>query len=203
MLSCHCAGPDSYVARQPSGRLVDPRTASLLRSDEGESSKRAAVAGLYETHFERVARYIAVRIGDVQEAEDLASEVFVKAVRAADSYKEMGPPMEAWIFKIAHNIVVDHLRKKGRRPRRVPLEEASSMPAKSDPDEHVEREQEIAQLQRVIQQLGGRQQQVLALRFGAGMTSEQVGKVIGKTTGAVRVMQSEAIKQLRKLLAES
>jgi len=175
----------------------------LLRSgDDDQTSKRAAVAGLYESHFERVARYIAVRIGDIQVAEDLASEVFVKAIRAADSYKETGAPMEAWLFKIAHNLVVDHLRKKQRRPPQIPIEEAEPLTDKSDPNEEVARQLEVAQLHGAIKRLSQAQQQVLALRFGTDMTSEQVGQVIGKTAVAVRVMQVAAIKKLRELLAE-
>lgn len=171
--------------------------------DGDQTSKRAAVAGLYESHFERVARYIAVRIGDIQMAEDLASEVFVKAIRAADSYKETGVPMEAWLFKIAHNVAIDHLRKRQRHPQQLPIEDAGPLLDKSDPDEEVARQLEVAQLHGAIKRLSQAQQQVLALRFGTGMTSEQVGRAMGKTAIAVRVMQSAAIKKLRGFLAES
>src|SRR5262245_5209642 len=85
------------------------------------SSKRAAVAALYESHFERVARYINVRIGSQMDAENMASEVFIKALNAADSFKETGAPMEAWIFKIAHNLTVNYLRDRSRRPASVPI----------------------------------------------------------------------------------
>jgi RNA polymerase sigma-70 factor (ECF subfamily) len=158
------------------------------------------VAALYETHFERVARYIAVRIGNVSEAEDLASEVFVRALRAVDSYKDTGAPMEAWLFRIAHNIVVDFLRKQSRRPVSVPLDEALSLGRSHNPSARLERLEEIQQLNRAMEQLNEAQRQVLALRFGGEMTSEQVGRVMGKKAGAVREMQSAAIKKLRQVL---
>ena len=102
---------------------------SLLfqRQSEHSARNKEAIAALYETHYDRVARDIAVRIGNIDEAEDLASEVFIKAVRSADSYREKGAPMEAWLFKIAHNITVDQLRKRSRRPLHTPIEEAHSL----------------------------------------------------------------------------
>jgi len=169
--------------------------------------KRAAVAELYETHFERVARYIGVRIGDTAEAEDLASEVFVRALRGVERYRETGAPMVAWLFKVAHNITVDHLRSRGRRPVSVPLDEddlaVGTIPPSplGNPGEDLERQEEIGQLQQAMEQLTGGQRQVLALRFGSGMSSEQVAEVMGKKPGAVREMQSAGIKKLRQILS--
>ncbi|MBI2866930.1 MAG: sigma-70 family RNA polymerase sigma factor [Chloroflexi bacterium] len=171
------------------------------REDAGQ--KRAAVAALYETHFERVARYIAVRIGDISEAEDLASEVFVRALRSVADYKESGAPMEAWVFRIAHNIAVDHLRAKGRRPAAVPLDAVpSAANIGGDPTESLERQEEVQRLHEGIRELSEAQRQVLALRLGSEMTAEQVAQVLGKKPGAVREMQSAAIKKLRELLRE-
>ena len=162
---------------------------------------RAAIAALYETHFERVARYIAVRIGEMGEAEDLASEVFVRALRSAETYRETGAPMEAWIFKIAHNIVVDHLRKRSRRPASVPIEEAAPLAAKEgNPAAALERKQEIEEVRAAISQLNEAQQRVLALRFGGELSSEEVARLLGKKPGAVREMQSAAVTKLRNIL---
>ena len=164
------------------------------RRAEDLAAKQAEVAALYETHFERVARYIAVRIGSVDEAEDLASEVFVRALRSLDSYKDTGAPMEAWIFKIAHNIFVDHLRKRSRRPDPLPLDDpyssddAPSLAGIPNPTENLERQQEFQQLHRALEQLSEAQRQVLALRFGAELTSEQTAQALGKKPGAVREM---------------
>ena len=81
----------------------------------GKKNLEEALVNLYEDNYERVARYIFVRIGNQHEAEDLASETFVKALRSLDSYEERGLPMAAWVFKIAHNVVVDYLRKTSKR----------------------------------------------------------------------------------------
>lgn len=160
---------------------------------------RAAVAQLYETHFERVARYIAVRIGNVAEAEDLASEVFLRALRSADRFQEKGAPMEAWVFTIAHNVMVDHLRRRHRSPVMAPLEEGASASSSDDPTEGVEQAEDIQKLGRAMQHLTEEQRQVVSLRFGAEMTSEQIGRVMKKKPGAVREQQSAAVRRLRKL----
>lgn len=165
--------------------------------------KRQAVAQLYETHFARVARYVAVRTGAAAEAEDLASEVFVRALRSVDSYKETGAPMEAWVFKIAHNIVVDHLRKKGRRPAPVALEEAGGLASEDDPAKEVELKGDVEELRAALAHLSEAQRQVLALRFGAGLKSEEAAQALGKNAGAVREMQRAALVKLRALLQKT
>ena len=176
------------------------RTFILFGSkNEDVARKQIAVERLFETHFERVARYIAIRIGNMNDAEDLASEVFVRALKTADTYKETGAPMEAWLFRIAHNIAVDYFRQKGRRPA-VPLDETLPLAAKDNPVEDVERDQEVEELKKAVSQLTEAQKQVLALRFGSEMTSEEAAKVMGKKPGAVREMQCAAIKKLRELL---
>lgn len=164
---------------------------------------RAAIATLYESHFERVARYIAVRTGDSTEAEDLASEVFVRALRSADSYEEKGAPMEAWVFRIAHNIVVDQLRKRDRRPASVPLDEAFSVAGPDDPAREVVRMHEAEEVRAAMASLTDAQRQVVSLRFGGEMTSEEVARVVGKNPGAVRELQSAALKKLRTVLKSS
>lgn len=144
-----------------------------------------------------------MRIGDVSEAEDMASEVFARAVRAADSFKETGAPMEAWLFKIARNIVVDHHRKRSRRPSHAPLDDTVTLQTeRGNPDESVERQEEIARLRRAMEGLSEAQRQVLCLRFGAELTSQQVAEVMGRKPGAIREMQSAAIRRLLVALAE-
>src|SRR3989304_8582699 len=82
--------------------------------DKAEARARYEIelASLYEEYYDRIARYACVHIGDRCDAEDLAGDVFLKALKSLDSYEERGVPMQAWLFRIAHNLVVDYLRKK-------------------------------------------------------------------------------------------
>ncbi len=78
------------------------------------TQREAALAGLHEEYYDRIVRYARVHIGDGPDSEDIAGEVFLKALQSLDSYQERGVPMQAWLFKIAHNLIVDYLRKKAR-----------------------------------------------------------------------------------------
>ncbi len=167
------------------------------------SRKRASVAALFETHFSRIARYIAVRIGDTVMAEDMASEVFVRALRSVENYKDTGAPMEAWVFRIASNLVVDYHRSRKRQPTLVSLDEEHLIEDGSDLEGMIDRQLELEKLHRAMQYLSEAQREVLALRFTGEMTSEEVAGVMGKGPGAVRQMQSDAIKKLRQILTKT
>ena len=163
---------------------------------------RDAIAALFETHFNRVARYIFLRIGSSADAEDLASDVFVRAVRSADSFVDTGAPLEAWIFRIARNISVDYLRQKSRRPTSLPIEDAAPVPDPgAQPEGPIELKEDLQVLHEAIGQLTEAQQEVLALRFSdAEMNSSEIARALGRSPGSVREMQSAAIKRLRQIL---
>lgn len=163
-------------------------------------SKEATLAALYNEYYERIARYVFVRLRDQAEAEDLAGEVFLKALESLDSYKERGIPMQAWLFKIAHNIVVDHFRKTAKR-KTVPIDNVQ-ITAEFDLQRTAEANIELARVTKAMEQLTSVQRRVIELRFFSGLTSEEAGQVLKKRAGAVRELQSAAIRRLRKLLYE-
>ena len=164
------------------------------------SHKEAALAALYDEYYDKIARYIFFRIGDRAEAEDLAGEVFLKALQSLGSYKERGIPMHAWLFKIAHNRVVDYIRQVAKR-KTVPIDTVE-VAAVSDTPAIAETNMQLARLASALDQLTPAQRQVIELRFFSGLTSEEASRVLNKSGGAVREMQSAAIRQLRKLLRE-
>jgi len=172
----------------------------MEESTDDRSSKEAALAALYDEYYDRIARYIFVRIGDQVEAEDLAGEVFLKALESLGSYKERGIPMQAWLFKIAHNLVVDYIRQAAKR-KTVPIDTVE-VADESDLQATVETNIELARVAKAVDQLTPTQRQVIELRFFGGLTSEEAGRVLNKSSGAVREMQSAAMRQLRKLLYE-
>ena len=159
------------------------------------SDKKDVIADLYEKHYEKVARYIFARTGDRMVAEDLASDVFVRAFQAIDSYKERGLPIEAWLFKIARNLVVDYYRTKGRE---VPLE--SEPVASGDIEKMAENDMEIDRVVKAMEKLTPAQREVVGLRIFGELSSTETGKIMGKTPGAVRELQSQALKMLRQIL---
>jgi RNA polymerase sigma-70 factor (ECF subfamily) len=168
------------------------------KSDIERKNKEAALAALYDEYYDRIARYVYVRLGDRGEAEDIAGEVFLKALESLDSYKEQGFPMQAWLFKIAHNLAVDHLRKMSKR-KTLPID-GVIVKDDMDPQAVAETHIELARVNKAIEQLTLAQQQVIQLRFFGELSSEETAEVMNRSGGAVRELQSAAIKSLRKVL---
>ena len=158
----------------------------------------SVLAALFDSCYTRLVRYLAVRTGNFSDAEDLASEVFARAVEAFDQFQWRGVPLEAWLFRIAHNLVIDYRRRASKRPQ-VPLEDDWTT-AVVDAEADLLRKAEVEELNKALERLTEPQRQVLALRFGAEMTSEEAGKVLGKKAGTVRELQSSAVKTLRMTL---
>jgi RNA polymerase sigma-70 factor (ECF subfamily) len=156
------------------------------------------LASLYEEYFDKIAHYIYVRLGNKNEAEDLAGEVFLKALESLKSYKERGIPMQAWLFRIAHNMSVDHLRRRGRITT-VPIN-GIVVEAREDTIDMAEKSIEMERINEAMQKLTPEQREVVRLRFFSDLSSKEVGAILRKSDGAVREMQRAAVEKLRGLL---
>jgi RNA polymerase sigma-70 factor (ECF subfamily) len=163
-------------------------------------NKEAELAALYESYYDRIARYAFVRLGNQADAEDLASEVFLRALESLDSYRERGVPMQAWLFRIAHNLIVDHFRKSAKQ-KTISIDTVS-VKAETDTEEQAMAGLEVARIIKALGRLTESQRKVIELRFFGELTSEEAGHVLNKRAGAVRELQSAAIKALRNLLDE-
>ncbi len=164
---------------------------------------QAALTQIYEENFDKIYRYIVLKIGDRTEAEDMTQQVFLSAFKSISSFKyRKGTPFSSWLYRIAHNQIVDYWRKKSKRPT-VPLEEslASSSSSGSDPRQEAEHSLEVAQLVSATRQLTKAQQEVISLRFAGELSVAQAAKAMGKSEGAVKALQHSAIVSLRKLLS--
>ena len=165
---------------------------------EARRANEAKLASLYEEYYGKIAHYAYVRIGHRTEAEDIAEEVFLKALESLKSYQERGIPMQAWLFKIAHNMVVDYLRKAAKR-KTVPLDTVQ-VEAEADPVTAAENNMELERVTTAMEQLTPEQREVIRLRFFGGLTSKEAGSILNKSDGAVREMQRAAVEKLRSLL---
>jgi len=170
---------------------------SLIR--RAQQQDQEAFAQLYEEHFNKIYRYVALRIGDKVEAEDVTQQVFINALRSISSFKWKGIPFAAWLFRIAHNQVVDYLRKKTKQAT-VPLDESLAS-SDSNPQLMAEHRLDIEQLLLATKRLTRAQREVIALRFAGELSTAQVAKVMGKSQGAVKALQHSAIVALRKALS--
>lgn len=157
-----------------------------------------AIARLYRRHAPAIFRYLFYRLGDRETAEDLTSEVFVRALESLPRYRSLGRPFAAWLYRIAAARATDHFRRHSRRATvALAPEIAAGAPG---PGEVVEAQQTAGTLQRAIARLTPRQQQVIVLRFLEGLSHAEVARIVGRSEGAVRVLQYRALEALRRLL---
>jgi RNA polymerase sigma-70 factor, ECF subfamily len=159
-------------------------------------TSKVTIAGLFEQYYDRIVRYIFVRINDQSEAENLAGDVFLRAMQSLDSYRGRKEQIQVWLFRIAHNLVVDYLRKMNKR-KDVSTDEVG-IPDRLNIEDVVDAKLEVKKLTKALQQLTPAQREVIGLRFFAGLSSAEVSNILGKRNGAVREMQRTAVEALRK-----
>ena len=169
---------------------------SLVR--RAQQHDQTALTQIYEENFDRIYRYIVLKIGERTEAEDMTQQVFLSAFKSISSYKWKGTPFSAWLFRIAHNRIVDHLRKKSKRAT-VSLDE-SLVSGSSNPGMEAERNMEIAELVSAARRLTDAQQEVISLRFAGGLPIAEVARVMGKSQGAIKALQHSAVAALRRIM---
>jgi RNA polymerase sigma-70 factor (ECF subfamily) len=165
--------------------------------NRARSGDPAAVSYLYESFVDRIYRYIAFRVPD-EDAEDIASDVFVRMVESLPQYTYTGAPFEAWLYKIAAARVADFHRARSKRQH----EEINELMSDSQPlpEEHLEDQQELQLLRAALQNLTEEEQTILILRFVERKGHNEVAEIMGKSASAVRTMQHRALSRLSQVL---
>ena len=171
-----------------------------LKQQKSEADERPLVeaarrdpsrfAELYELHFERVYAYVARRVGNRQEAEDITSEVFHQALANIGKFEWRGAPFAGWLLRIAANATADKWRKQARE---------HGNPGKETGKEFdFEASDERARLYRMVKELPAEQRLVIEMRFAQEKSIREIGEAIGKTEGAVKQLQFRGIQNLRQ-----
>ena len=157
-----------------------------------------AFSRLYEKHYEQIHRYVLYRVSSIEEAEDITQRVFMQAWPAIGRYRPTGSPFVAWLFTIAHNLVVTFYRKKRQTaPLDDQIEEGN---LSSSPEFVAEAEFEQNRTRSAVSELRPDYQKVIQLRFTDNRSHRDIAVELGKTEGAVRVMQHRALIRLRGIL---
>ena len=160
-----------------------------------------ALGELYDQYAPLIYAYLYRRVHDAQVAEDLTGEVFVRVLQAIQSEQFWHTSFRGWLYRIAHNLLVDHYRKQPPVPM-LALDE-QLVAAQGDPDSALAEKLSRQGLLAAISQLTPDQQQVLALRFGEELAAREVAEIMGKSVGAVEMLQHRALTALRRILGES
>src|SRR5437764_12523023 len=180
-------------------RAVD-ESAEHLRDlvARGQQGDREALEELYLIHFDRIYSYLHVSVGNRHDAEDLTTQTFLKMLEKIGSFRWQSAPFSAWLFRIAHNLAMDHCRA---RRRWQPEEEVPEPPAHdAEPSAELEAMRTIGResMLKLIQDLSPEQQQVLTLKFVFNLKNEEVAAILDKTEGAVKSLQHRALASLQK-----
>jgi len=169
--------------------------------ERAQRADRSALEELYLIHFDRIYSYLHMSVGNRHDAEDLTTQTFLKMLESIGRFRWRSAPFSAWLFRIAHNLAMDHFRA---RRRWQPEEEVPEPQGSEEPSAELEAMQSIGRqsMLELIEQLSPEQQQVLTLKFVFNFPNADVATILGKTEGAVKSLQHRALGSLQKQIAQ-
>ncbi|HMD90812.1 MAG TPA: sigma-70 family RNA polymerase sigma factor [Anaerolineaceae bacterium] len=166
----------------------------LERAAHGDTE---AFSVLYERYVKRIYNYIYYRTGNTFDAEDLTAKVFFRAFGHINTYRNMGVPFSAWLYRISHNLVANWHRDNSRR-QEVPLDDHSNFFPKTDhPEMALEKNQETELLLLVIRKLPAERQQLLILKFVEHLSNAEVAVIMSRSEGAIKSLYHRTLLSLR------
>ncbi|MBE0480791.1 MAG: sigma-70 family RNA polymerase sigma factor [Dehalococcoidia bacterium] len=169
----------------------------ILAAQRGD---RDAFSSLYEANVDRVYRYLAARLGQPADVEDITTEVFIRAMQALPSYRIRGTPFIAWLFRIARNQAINYFKKRERR-QELPLPDNINDDPE-DPEEEAMRNMLISEVSRAMDDLTDLQKEVLSLRFAADLSVAETAKTMNRSLNAVKFLQFSALRALKRRVEE-
>ena len=189
----------SEATEKRSGRESTENVRRLVeRAQQGD---RSALEELYLIHFDRIYGYLHVSVGNKYDAEDLTTQTFLKMLESINRFRWQSAPFSAWLFRIAHNLAMDHFRA---RRRWQPEEDVPEAPGSEEPSAELEAMQSIGRqsMLELIEKLSPEQQQVLTLKFVFNFPNADVALILDKTEGAIKSLQHRALASLQKQIAQ-
>jgi RNA polymerase sigma-70 factor (ECF subfamily) len=165
--------------------------------DRAQRGDRGALEELYLLHFDRIYSYLHLSVGSRHDAEDLTTQTFVRMLESIGRFRWQSVPFSAWLFRIAHNLAMDHFRA---RKRWQPEEEVPEAPGAEETSAEEQALASIgdASLMELIAGLSPEQRQVLTLKFVFRFSNAEAASILGKTEGAVKSLQHRALTSLQK-----
>lgn len=166
-----------------------------------QNGETEAFGELYGRYAPTVFRFLYAHINDRMDAEDLTEEVFLRVWRRLSSYSEQGVPFLAFLFRIARNTLIDHYRRSGRSKSSMSLDDGKPLPDMDhDPGDLAMTNLQHQEIRRILGRLREDYRTVLVLRFLSDLSPEETAHVMGRSEGAVRILQHRALTALRNLL---
>lgn len=167
---------------------------ALTRASKGDGE---AFGVLYERYVSRIYNYVYYRTGDPYDAEDLTARVFYRAMRHISNYRNLGLPLSAWLYRIAHNLVANWHRDNSRR-KEVPLEDGIFISRDGNhPEYELLESEEQDRLMWIIRSMSPERQQLLILKFVEHLSNAEIGQIMGRTEGAIKSLYHRTLITLR------
>jgi RNA polymerase sigma-70 factor (ECF subfamily) len=178
-------------------RVVTTEQQELLE----RASRRdpAALTTLYDQYVDRIYSYIYHRVGQVDLAEDLTGQVFMRMLEALHGGQPWRTSFSGWLFRIAHNLVIDHYRRRGRATF-VDIDDVTASSPDDEPSQSVEARLDCEQLRQALHRVTEEQAQVITLRFLEDMSIAETAGVMGKSEGSIKALQYRAVLALRRVM---
>src|SRR3954467_3172867 len=166
----------------------------VTRAQEGD---RNALEELYLEHFDRIYSYLHMTVGNRHDAEDLTTQTFLRMLESIGKFRWGAAPFSAWLFRIAHNLAMDHFRSRRRwQPEEeVPEPEGA---AESSAEEAAFKLLSSQSMFDLIESLSDEQRDVLILKFVFDFSNQETATVLDKTEGAIKSLQHRALASLQK-----
>ncbi len=174
-----------------------------MRDTEEELVERAkedpeAFGALYERYVDKIYQYIFYRTGNRYDAEDLTAKTFYKALANLERYRYRGLPFSAWLYRIAHNLVANWHRDRKRRTG-IPLDALAMMGKDGGAaEEFVESHERLEALREAISKLPAERQELLLLKYSTELSNREIGKVMGRSEGAIKALYHRTLMALKK-----
>jgi RNA polymerase sigma-70 factor (ECF subfamily) len=162
----------------------------------------SAFGALYKCYVERIYNYIYFRTGSVRDAEDLTGKVFFKAMGNIKTYRHMGLPFSAWLYRIAHNLVANYHRDRARK-QEISLDDVSGQVLPQldlHPEARAVHTQEIENLLATIHKLSPIRQELLILKFVDQLSNAEIGRILRKSEGAIKSLYHRTLLELREIM---
>ena len=188
---------DFFGRRERYEELTDSQLVAMAKAD------KQAFGELYQRYLEKIYSYVYHRTGNTHEAEDLTAKVFMRALSHIGKYVDRGLPFQAWLYRIAHNMVANWHRDMGRR-KIIALDDYVARGLRSEgPDRLAEAADEQARLMSAVRRLPDDRQQLLLLKFIERMSNAEIARIMGRTEGAVKSLYHRTLLALRDELRDA
>jgi len=183
-------------------KAVSVYIAKEFATGQEASNKLAIFTDIFDSYYPRVYNYIRYRLPNIEEAEELTSQVFEQVVKKYATFDEERGPIEVWLLAIAQHTVIDYYRYRKRR-QWWPLDQAEKVPSLvPGPDELAIQEEERTRLLQALQTLGERERNIIAMKFAGGLKNRDIARLTGISESNIGVIIHRSLHKLHDILKE-